>query len=285
MAVTSICTRDICLIAAPQDAKCAEELAAWIRRYKLPKGVESSSAAFREGENRIAVDADGRAWDERAKNLLAESRWLLLLCSPQSRHSESIRQRYAYFLNLRGRERIIPVIVSGEPAEVMPEGMIEHRTMRRVLPDGTMIEYTETIEPVAADLRADSAARYKQLLRYETTRIVASVLDMHPDELQQRHRARERRTLFTVLAIAAAVSLSASAVFARLGLIARKEGKIADLQAQQASRIASRTMEELPERFEGEEQALAYIDEAVRTARRSLEELGLGDLLGEEEGE
>ena len=43
--------------------------------------------------------------------------------------------------------------------------------------------------------------------------------------------------------------------------------------------IARRTIEELPASFAGDEQALAYIDEAVENARQSLAELGLDELL------
>ena len=41
-------------------------------------------------------------------------------------------------------------------------------------------------------------------------------------------------------------------------------------------------MKELPALFEGDEQALFYVEEAVDTARSSLQELGLDDLLSEE---
>lgn len=277
--------RDICLVAASEDAKIAEELAAKIIQYRLPKGVTLPSAGLHEGDRRVAVDADGGPFDARAEQLLKESRWLLILCSPQSRQNQGVQDRIAFFKTLHDGERIIPVLVRGEPHEVMPDGFIQKKTISRTLPDGSEIMYAETIEPVASDLRADSDARYRHILRYETTRIIASVLGLHPDDLEQRHRARERRAVRTALAVAAAVSLIASGIFVRLGLIARSEGQIAEQQTQQTAKIADRTMNELPARFEGDEQALGYIEEAVESARRSLEELGLGSLLEEKGGE
>lgn len=276
---------DICMIAAVRDAGTAEELAERIRKYRLPKGAGLPEAALEVEDRRVAVDASGGPFNEQAKELLENSRWLLILCTPESRESAAIQERIAYFRSLHNGERMIPVLVRGEPADIMPEGFIQKKTIYRTLPDGTEIMFTETIEPVAADLRADTPERYRQLLRYETTRIVASIMGLHPDALEQRHRARERRAVRTALLIAAVICLVAAGIFLRLGMIAHREGQIAEQQAQQTAKIAERTMEELPARFAGDEQALSYIDEAVEAARKSLAELGLGGLLEEEGGE
>ena len=42
-------------------------------------------------------------------------------------------------------------------------------------------------------------------------------------------------------------------------------------------------MEELPATFAGDQEALAYVDEAVENARAALEELGLDQVLDEAE--
>ena len=137
----------------------------------------------------------------------------------------------------------------------------------------------ETIEPIAADLRADSEKRRKQLLRYETVRIIASVLDVHPDDLERRQHARQKRTLISILSMTAVVVLVISGIFIRLGLTARNEGKLADEQTQLSIKTAERTIEELPELFADEPLALDYIKEAIQNARSALAELGLEDLL------
>ena len=110
-------------------------------------------------------------------------------------------------------------------------------------------------------------------------RITASVLGLHPDALEQRHRARRRRAIAATLSVVGAVCLAAAAVFLRLGWIARTEGNIAAEQTALSVAIARRTMEELPEAFADEPVALAYIDQAVESARNDLEALGLGGLL------
>ena len=112
-------------------------------------------------------------------------------------------------------------------------------------------------------------------MRYETVRIVASILGLHPDDLEQRHRARRRKAVITLVSVIAAVCLGAAGIFAYLGHVAQTEGEIADQQAKLCVEIAERTMNELPAAFADEPLALEYIQQAVDSARSSLEELGL----------
>ena len=185
----------------------------------------------------------------------------------------------AWFRQIRNNENIVAVIAKGEPVDSFPESFIEKKTVRRILPDMSVVERVETIEPIASDLRANTPAQWRRMLHYETVRIIASVLGLHPDALEQRHRQRRKRTLITALSVVGAVCLVAAGIFLRLGYIAKTEGDIAAEQTRLSVEIAQRTMVELPESFAGEEQALDYIDEAIENARSSLDEIGLGSLL------
>ena len=155
-----------------------------------------------------------------------------------------------------------------------PESFIEKKTVQRIMPDMSVVEKTETIEPVAADLRASTPARWKEVLRYETVRIIASVLGLHPDALEQRHRQRRKKAILIALTIAGTVCLTAAAIFIRLGYIAKLEGDIAKEQARLSTEIAMRTINDLPASFEGDEIALEYVEEAVIKAKSELEALG-----------
>ena len=138
---------------------------------------------------------------------------------------------------------------------------------------------------MAADLRAADSSRLKQKLRYETVRIIALMLGLRPDDLQQRQRQRRKRAVTAAVAMIAAVSLAAAGIFLRLGLIARNEGLIAEEQTRLSVEIARRTMEELPAEFEGDDLALAYVNEVTQNARVKLEQLELGELLAPAEAE
>lgn len=264
---------DICILAVSGDASVANKLADSIRRYKLPSGTVLPDSSL--DHRRVYVDVSGNDFDNAAREILDHSRYLAVLCSPETRNSSFILDRLAYFRETGKDNNIIAVIVRGEPAESFPDSFIEKKTVQKILPDMTVFERIETIEPVASDLRAETRSRWKEALGYETVRIVASVLGLHPDDLEQRHRTRRRRAVITLVSVIAAVCLAAAGIFAYLGHVARVEGEIADQQARLCVDIAERTMNELPAAFADEPQALGYIRQAVDSARDSLEELGL----------
>ena len=273
---------DIYITAVKEDKEIAERLADSLRSYRLPANTELPDPSL--DYRKICVDIADRPLDDGIRAELDDSRYLTILCSPDTKEDPAVNERLDYFREQAGKDQIIAVIVRGEPAEAFPPSFIEHEVVQYIMPDMTVVERTETIEPVAADLRADTPARRKQLLRYETVRITASVLGLHPDALEQRHRARARRTARAILAAAAVICLSTAGVFLHLGQIARAEGQIAEEQTALTAEIVQRTMNELPERFKDDPAALIYIDEAIAHAEESLYELGLEELLDGEEG-
>ena len=270
-------TWDICVVSVRSDAETAKRLAESLRKYRLPSGtaLSQSGADYRK----ILLDPCEGPLDQQVQEQLDSSRFLVFLCSPEAKDDSALKERLAAFLRTHGRDRTIAVLVKGEPEEAFPEDLRERKMVRHILPDKRVIERMELIEPIAADLRGDSEKRKKQLLRYETVRIIASVLSLHPDDLEHRQQARQKKALIRGLAFAAAVVFIISGIFLRLGIIARNEGKIADEQTQLSVKTAERTIKELPALFEDEPLALDYIKEAIRNAREALAELGLEGLL------
>lgn len=273
---------DICIVSPKSDAEIARTLADSIRRYRLPRTVSiKGDLDYR----RILLDCDETPMDGAVREQLDASRFLALICSPDTRQNKNILDRLEYFRNAHSQEEIIAIIVRGEPIDSFPESFIEKKVVRHIMPDMSIVERVDTIEPVAADLRAETRKRQREVLRYETVRITASILGLHPDDLEQRHRARRKRAFMAALSVVGAVCLVAAAIFLRLGYIAKTEGDIAERQTDLSVQIAQRTMQDLPEMFEEEADALGYIDEAIESARGALDEIGLADLLDEPETE
>lgn len=268
---------DICFLSIKADESVARELGESIRAYRLPSNVKlpDDDLDYRH----IIYDCDEDPMDDEHRAIMDSSRFLVMICSPGTRDNEAVLARLARFRAVHGGEGVIAVIAAGEPIDSFPKSFIERKTVKHIMPDMSVVERIETIEPVAADLRANTAKRRREMLHYETVRITASVLGMHPDELEQRHRSRRRRALTTLLAVIGTVCLFAAAIFIRLGLIAKAEGDIAEEQTKLSVSIAERTITELPEAFADDEQALTYIDEAIDHAKQSLDELGVGELL------
>ena len=268
---------DIYYLSPVPDARTAQVLAESIRRYRLPSGVKLPDPGL--GYQRTMLDLSGQPIDDALRQALDQSRFLVLFCSPDTKSDPVILEKMEYFRSVHGQENIVAVMVRGEPIDSFPEKKKKKKTVRHIMPDMSVVERVDTIEPVAADLRGNTRKRRRELLRYETVRITASVLGLHPDDLEQRHRARRRRAITAALSLVGTVCLAAAALFLRLGWIARTEGNIAKEQTALSVQIAQRTMEELPAAFADEPDALTYIDEAVENARTDLEALGLGDLL------
>ena len=269
---------DIYFLSPAGDAREAQRLADGIHHYRLPAGVKPADKSF--DYRRTVMDVSGEPMDEALTERLEQSRCLVLFCSPDTKSDPLILKKMEHFREKHGQESIIAVMVRGEPIDSFPESFIEKKVVRRIMPDMSVVESVDTIEPVAADLRGNTRKRRRELLRYEVVRITASVLGLHPDALEQRHRARHRRAVTAALTMVGAVCLVAAAIFLRLGWIAKTEGDVAEQQTQLSVKLARRTMEELPAAFADEPDALAYIDEAVRSARTDLEAQGLGELLG-----
>lgn len=272
---------DIYILSVKADVSIARRLGESIRSYRLPSNVKLPEDGL--DYRRIVYDCDGAPFDETHREVLDASRFLVMICSPATRNDPEILSRLARFRETHGTEEVIAVIVEGEPVDSFPESFIEKKAVQHILPDMSVVERIETIEPVAADLRANTERRRREMLRYETVRITASVLGLHPDDLEQRQRSRRKRAVLSLLTLVGIVCLAATGIFLRLGLIAKREGDIAAEQTRLSLSIAQRTIEELPASFAGDEQALAYIDEAVERAREGLAELGLEDLLSASE--
>lgn len=260
---------DICIVCVPEDTQIANTLADSLRRYRLPKGTVPAEPGL--DYRKIFVDSSGSDFDDSVKFLLDHSRYMIVICSPLTKPSAAIRARIIYFRQFRRDEDVIAVIVRGEPIDSFPELFIEKKVVQHIMPDMRIIEREETIEPVASDLRGDTPARRRQLLRYETVRITASVLGLHPDALEQRHRRRRKQAFAAVAAVVSAVFLTASGIFLRLGFIAQKEGRIAEQQTALSMEAADRLVTELPAMFKDDPRAMDYINEAIADAQDALE--------------
>ena len=274
---------DLYILSLKRDAETAWRLAGSLRGFRLPSGVALSDPGL--DYRRVFVDTGEAVPDDDARERLRHSRFLALLCSPGVRENPAQMEKLDYFRESHDGEGVIPILTEGEPTDVFPASFYRQKTVRRILPDMSVEERVDLIEPVAADLRpAPSRHHWREMLRYETVRIAALLLGLRPDELQQRHRQRRRRTLAAIVGVVAAVSLTAAGIFLRLGFVARDEGRIAEEQARLSVEIARRTVRELPEEFAGNDMALAFVEEAVENALSELDRLGLGELLSEDGG-
>ncbi|HZZ43481.1 MAG TPA: TIR domain-containing protein [Tepidisphaeraceae bacterium] len=134
---------------------------------------------------------------------LRESRYLIVVCSPHSAQSKWVNKEIEIFQRFHGRERILAIIVDGEPNDGEEECF------------PLALRYNE---PIAADARPEADGTSNAKLK-----LLAGMLGVTFDALKQRDNQRRIRQLKMVLAL---VTLLVAA-FATLSLYANHQRLLA----------------------------------------------------------
>ncbi len=248
----------LCAPNDPRDIAMARRLAESILAYRLPRGLRRTAPSY----HRVLEDFAGDD-SEEANDRLDECRFLVLLCSPRTKYSGAALSRIARMARDGRRRAIIAVLMEGEPIDAFPETFIEKRTVQKLRADGTVEEIVETLEPVASDLRAPNQREFRRMLSYETVRITASLIGMHPDALERRHERRRIRRMATAIAIAASVCGVMAGTFIGFGVTAAREGRVAEQQTDAGAAMVNRLLTRLPEQFAGVPDALPYVSDSI----------------------
>jgi eukaryotic-like serine/threonine-protein kinase len=174
----------------------------------------------------LAANADLKA---RVQADLARSAWLIVICSPAAASSPWVADEIVAFKAIHGEDRVLAVIVAGEPfASASPGREGEEcfpAALRFRLGAGGAVG-SAPAEPVAADLRAKGDGR-----RLARLKLLAGMLGVGLDELVRRDAQRRQREL-TVLAAASLVGAVAMGALATSALIARDEARRERVQAE-----------------------------------------------------
>lgn len=195
---------------AREDEGWARWLQRTIERYRVPKELvgqngrfglikSNLSPVFRDRED---LEAHGNL-TQRLRDALERSRLLIVVCSPASATSKWVETEIQQFLALGRADRILAVIVAGDP-EAVDE--------RRCFPQALLSLSDNAASllpqlPLAADARPEGGGKQQAGLM-----ILAGMLGISLTDLTQREVLAERRrrrfsqavaALLTILAIAA----------------------------------------------------------------------------------
>ena len=201
-----------------RDKAWANWLHAALESYRVDKELCGRASAagpvpktlrpiFRDREDFSA----GHSLTQHTLSALEAAQFLIVVCSPNAAQSEYVNEEVRRFKMLGRAERVIPVIVAGEPGDAVRE-CFPPALRFRVAADGAITDERE--EPIAADARprGDGKEIAKQKGR-------GSFMGGGREEILRRaERARKRRNrfwaslagVFLLLAIAA----TGSAVYA-----------------------------------------------------------------------
>lgn len=266
------------------DKFAAETLHRQLEAFRLPAALARKTQGKKKLE-RVFRDKDELPLTSNLEDpitrALAESEYLIVICSPRLRESLWCRKEIETFIALHGREKILAVLIEGEPAEAFPEELLFcEETV--TLPDGSVETRRRELEPLAADIRGKTRREMKKAMRTELLRLLAPMFSVSYDDLRQRHRERRLHRILTASLAAGAVCLAFGTVSTAMAL--RIQGQKEQIQAQNEE-ILAKTEEitrqngallEAQARSMAEE-ALRLLEEgdrraAVETARKALTE-------------
>lgn len=164
------------------DTMAAQKIHKELETFRIPKAIREKLGRKRIG--RVFIDQEelpvGSDLDDKIRQALEASEFLIIICSPRAKQSYWVCKEIETFIELHGRDKILAVLIEGEPEEAFPELILQD-------------EQGNQVEPLAADLRETGAKKMQKKLKTETMRLAAPLLGCTYDDLRQRYRERKMR--------------------------------------------------------------------------------------------
>lgn len=180
----------------PRDMYVAKGIHKALETAKIPKKIQQLTGkkkiqrVFRDQEE-LPIGSD---LGENIVAALAESEYLIIICTPQTKESVWVMKEIDTFIAMHGRSNILAVLAEGEPEESFPQ---------QILRD----DLGNPVEPLAADVRGTDKKEISKKIKSECLRLAAAIIGCDYDDLRQRHRERIMRRYVMAAAAVAAVSV------------------------------------------------------------------------------
>ena len=217
------------------DIASATRLHYKLENYWIPRSIMKQKKIKRKIGKVFLDTKELRATSNLTKEIedaLRASKYLIVVCSPETPKSEWCCLEIKKFREFHGNNRILPILIEGEPAEAFPHPLSYQKAIVHNL-DGSISEYEDKVIPLAADIRGSNPDEMWKKLRDEKLKILATMIGVQFDELKQRHK--ERFIKNTV-----AVTLSISLIFTVFSAFALYQSNII---ASQSSQLEKRSEE------------------------------------------
>ncbi|MCR5670877.1 MAG: TIR domain-containing protein [Butyrivibrio sp.] len=219
---------------SPLDMEIAKKVHTGLETYKIPAAVKKKTGKKRMG--RVFRDQEelpiGSDLGDNISSALAESEYLIVICSPRTPKSYWVCKEIETFIELHDRDHVLAVLVEGEPNESFPWQLLQD-------------EEGNAIEPLAADVRGSDKKERDTKLKTELLRLAAPVIGCTYDELRQRHRERIIKRTVTIASVAASVVALVGAAFGiynanvagKMTRLANEKSQLADEKSQLAEEV------------------------------------------------
>ena len=209
---------------ADLDMEIAKKVHTGLETYHVPRAARKKlekkkiKRVFRDQEE-LPIGSD---LNDNISSALKESEYLIVICSPRTPESYWVCKEIESFIEMHDRDHILAVLIEGEPNESFPPLLLTD-------------EKGNPVEPLAADVRGETAKERNKKFKTEILRLAAPVLGCSYDDLKQRHRERIIRRTITFVSTGAAIVAVAGAAFGIYNAnVAAKMKQLADEKAQLA---------------------------------------------------
>lgn len=193
------------------DAAIAAKIHTLIETFKLPKeflvdGKKPNFRVFRDREELTTTSLN-----DSLDVALRSSKFLIVICSKRLPLSQWCTKEVETFVALRGINRVIPVLIEGEPHESFPVILRDKEILGAELrplevQNPSFVDYKELEKNNPSKLKELTDQSIK-LLNTEKYRIMAAILGVTYGDLKQRDKERRQRTIMISSLVAATLLL------------------------------------------------------------------------------
>lgn len=237
------------------DRFVAENLHRKLEAFRLPKSVIKQ-----RGENckkrieRVFRDRDelplASSLADPIVKALSQSEFLIVICSPRLRESLWCKKEIDTFIKLHGHDKILAVLVEGEPEESFPEELL-YREKQVLNEDGSSTIIKEQVEPLAADVRGENKKEILKAINQEILRLAAAMFQCNYDDLKQRHKEQKMKKVMIASLVSSSIFLLFGAISTAMAIRIQtqkekieKQSEEIEMQYQEALRNHSKNLAE-----------------------------------------
>ena len=212
----------------PDDIRVATDIHRSLERLRIPKDLRKKVS----GIERIFRDKEElpitSSLTDTIYNALENSDFLIVICSVHVKQSIWVQREIETFLKTHHRSRVLTVLASGEPYDVIPEILLHEDVTDPETGETRRIDY----EPLSCDWRLGR----KQAMREELPRLAAALLGCGYDELRQRQRQYRLKRTAIALGTTAVAAVGLAGYFLYTGLQIQKANDNLHAANQEISR-------------------------------------------------
>jgi hypothetical protein len=222
----------ICYRHTEFDTNVAKVLHRELESYRFPKNFNYIEKQYKH--RRIFRDIEelpsSSSLTDSIGEALKKSRYLIVICSPRTPQSNWINMEISMFINLGRANKILVLLIDGSYENSIPPQL--YNRPHGINEQDNRIEEEPFLEPLAADIRANSQKESLWLLKREKLRLIAAIYGCQFDDLMQRTRKRSVKRIFLLLLTFMTGAIIVTGLIYQFKLLLEKDSVIKQLKEQ-----------------------------------------------------